>query len=133
MYNDHFRFSEHSFHTHSFPILSAVHKTGGLSINCIYVLSVYSNSGADEIILTLSSTHLCHFVFIFSGFYLIFFSRQIIRSKIESDKAIFSILISPIFIVISGCYHSSVQGLFFKSLSSSVKKLKKHPLSNASS
>ena len=130
MYNDCFRFSEHSFHIRNFPIPSAAHQTGGL---CIYVLSVYSNSGADEIILTLSSTHLCHFVFIFSGFYLIFFSRQIIRSKIESDKAIFSILISPIFIVISGCYHSSVQGLFFKSLSSSVKKLKKHPLSNASS
>ena len=41
MYNDYFRFSEHSFHTRNFPILSAVHQTGGLSINCIYVLSVY--------------------------------------------------------------------------------------------
>lgn len=133
MCNDCFHFLVHSFRIHSFPIPSVIHQTGSLSINRIYVLSVYSNSGADEIILTLSSTHLCHFVFIFSGFYLIFFSRQIIRSKIESDKAIFSVLISPIFIVISGCYHSSVQGLFFKSLSSSVKKLKKHPLSNASS
>ena len=31
----------HSFHIRSFPIPSATLQTGGLSINCIYVLSVY--------------------------------------------------------------------------------------------
>ena len=31
----------HSFRILSFPIPSVTHQTGGLSINCIYVLSVY--------------------------------------------------------------------------------------------
>ena len=55
---------------------SAVYAASRLSV-------YYSNSGADEIIYVLFSTHLCHFVFIFSSFYLIFFSHQIIRAKIE--------------------------------------------------
>ena len=41
MYNDCFRFSVHSFHIRNFPIPSVTHQTGGLSINCIYVLSAY--------------------------------------------------------------------------------------------
>ena len=41
MYNDYFHLSVHSFHIRSFPIHSATLQTGGLSINCIYVLSVY--------------------------------------------------------------------------------------------
>ena len=61
-------------------------------------LCLLSNSGADRIIQVVSSTHLCYFVFVFSGFYLIFFSHQIIRAKIEPHKAIFSALIAPILI-----------------------------------
>lgn len=61
-------------------------------------LPFYSNSGADEIILAFSSTHLCCFVFIFSAFHLMFFSHQIIRAKIEPYKTIFSALIAPILI-----------------------------------
>ena len=56
----------------------------------------YSNSGADRIIQASFSTHLCRFVFIFSKFYLIFFSYQIIRVKIEPVQTIFSALIFPI-------------------------------------
>ena len=43
----------------------------------------YSNSGVDRVIQALFNTHLCCFMFIFSELYLIFFSYQIIRAKIE--------------------------------------------------
>ena len=51
--------------------------------------SSYSNSRADRIIQVLFSTLLCRFVFIFSEFYLIFFSCQIIRAKIEPSQFLF--------------------------------------------
>ena len=57
-----------------------------------------SNSGVDMIIQVFFSTHLCRFVFIFSEFYLVFFSYQIIRAKIEPAETIFLALISPILI-----------------------------------
>lgn len=58
----------------------------------------HSNSGADMIIRVFFSTYLCRFVFIFSEFYLVFFSYQIIRAKIEPAETIFPALISPILI-----------------------------------
>ena len=61
---------------------SAVYAASRLSV-------YYSNSGADRIIQVLFSTLLCRFVFIFSEFYLIFFSCQIIRAKIEPSHFLF--------------------------------------------
>ena len=61
----------------------------------------YSSSGADRIIHVLFSTHLCCFLFIFSEFYLVFFSHQIIRAKIEPWNTILCNLRSILFICLN--------------------------------